>query len=363
MFQSLVRIVAGVMALCIGHCIYGQRVMPFPEYPQAKGVSAPFAGFIGDRLVVAGGCNFPDVPAADGGKKMFYDTVYSVDVLSQDIQWRFLSKLPFPVAYGATAATEAGLICIGGQNENGALNDVFLLKSDGKIMNLPSLPVSLDNGGAAVCGTMIFVTGGNQSDGGKGLYALDLSLPTAWRRLPDYPGHLRIQPVVLASSNALFLVGGYAFDAAKKHCLLATDILKYDINVGVWSKTVELVPEKDGSRRCMVGGSGVVMDSCLVFTGGVNYSVFKQALEGNAPEDYMKKAIEWYQFNDDILIYNWIDNNWKVIADVSGMARAGGVLLVHDNILYMVCGELKPGIRSSSITRYSLMDLVNKSDS
>ena len=28
----------------------------------AKGVSAPFAGCIGEDLVIAGGCNFPDVP-------------------------------------------------------------------------------------------------------------------------------------------------------------------------------------------------------------------------------------------------------------------------------------------------------------
>ena len=43
-----------------------------PGYPLPKGVSAPFAGFIGDWLVVAGGCNFPDIPASEGGKKVYY---------------------------------------------------------------------------------------------------------------------------------------------------------------------------------------------------------------------------------------------------------------------------------------------------
>nr|MDE5638509.1 hypothetical protein [Odoribacter sp.] len=37
-----------------------------------QGVSAPYAGMSGDRLVVAGGCNFPGVPAAEGGEKVYY---------------------------------------------------------------------------------------------------------------------------------------------------------------------------------------------------------------------------------------------------------------------------------------------------
>ena len=34
-----------------------------------QGVSAPYAGMLGDRLVVAGGCNFPGVPAARGRRE------------------------------------------------------------------------------------------------------------------------------------------------------------------------------------------------------------------------------------------------------------------------------------------------------
>ena len=34
-----------------------------------KGVSALYAGVIDGNLLIAGGCNFPDTPAADGGKK------------------------------------------------------------------------------------------------------------------------------------------------------------------------------------------------------------------------------------------------------------------------------------------------------
>ena len=41
-----------------------------------QGVSAPFAGTIGGKTVVAGGCNFPDQPAAEGGAKVFYQDIF-----------------------------------------------------------------------------------------------------------------------------------------------------------------------------------------------------------------------------------------------------------------------------------------------
>ena len=39
------------------------------EVSAGQGVSAPFAGVVGDKIVVVGGCNFPDTPAAEGGAK------------------------------------------------------------------------------------------------------------------------------------------------------------------------------------------------------------------------------------------------------------------------------------------------------
>ena len=57
-----------------------------------QGVSAPFAGMIGSELIVAGGCNFPDVPAADGGEKRFYADVYGLDVRKDEIEFRPLLR-------------------------------------------------------------------------------------------------------------------------------------------------------------------------------------------------------------------------------------------------------------------------------
>ena len=110
----------------------------------------------------------------------------------------------------------------------------------------------------------------------------------------------------------------------------------------------------------MVGGSGVVSGNDLILAGGVDYAVFKQAMEGKAPEDYMMKPVDWYRFNNDILVYDWTGKDWRILPDVQGMARAGGILLEHDRVLYMVCGELKPGVRSPQITLFPLNPRADK---
>ena len=333
--------------------VFGQEkdANAFPPYPQAGGVSAPFAGFIGDTLIVAGGCNFPDTPAADGGKKVFHATAYALDVRRLSDGWIPLPSLPAPIAYGAAVPTPEGLVCIGGQNAQGAQSDVYLLGTNGQVTPLPPLPASIDNGGACLCGHTLLVTGGNQPENGKGLYALDLSSPTNWKRLADYPGPQRIQPIVLSTPNALYLAGGYAFDAAQKKCTPSTDLLKYDVGTNRWSVLDTLIAERDGTPRCLAGGSGVMLsDGKMLLTGGVNHDIFRQAMEGKGPADYMKKPVAWYRFNDDLLTYHTGKRTWHVTYDVPGLARAGGILLEHDGYLYIICGEIKPGIRTPQIT-------------
>lgn len=326
------------------------RTAGLPDYPQPLGVSAPFAGFVGSKLVVAGGCNFPGKPAAEGGQKAYYADAYALDVAQDSLYWTPLPyPLPAPTAYGAAVATPEGLICLGGQGPDGPRSSVVWLKVDG-CHSLPALPAPIDNGGAALCGSILCATGGNQPGGGKALYALDLDAPDGWRRLSDYPGPQRVQPVVVGTPDALYVAGGYAFDASGPACTPSTDLLRYDLATGTWSHAGSLPAEADGTPRCLAGGSGVYAGGKLWMTGGVNLAIFRQAMEGRAPKDYMTKTVAWYRFNDDLLAYDPAAGTWQTIADVPGLARAGGVLLARGSLLYMVCGETKPGIRSPQIT-------------
>lgn len=333
-----------------------QNSVNVPDLPVKGGVSAPFAGIIGSNMVVSGGCNFPDIPAADGGKKAYYDEAYGISLDLDGQGWKLLGKISMPLAYGATAITGNGMVCAGGMSADSAVARSFCIKlSDNEdengvmhIEELPYLPEAIDNGAAVGVGNDVYVTGGNQANGGNSLYVLRHGAKQ-WQKLKDYPMGKRVQPVLLATEKTLYLVGGFDYDKAENKCTLYSDMLPYDLETGEWGNPISFPVKDDGSSYAISGASGTVLGSKLLLSGGVDYKIFKEAMEGNSPADYMKKPAGWYKFNDDILIYDTNSGLWSIESDVNGMNKAGGVLLSKDNKLFMVCGEIKPGIRTPEV--------------
>ena len=334
-----------------------------PDYPVAGGVSAPFAGKVGNYMVVGGGCNFPDVPAADGGVKRFYRELYALDTSCPDSGWLELPPLPQALAYGAMAETDEGLVCVGGMSADSAVTQAFLIERQPGLVGaaafalqeLPPLPEAIDNGAAASADGVVYVTGGNQANGGRALYALDLNA-RVWTRLPDYPAPTRVQPVLLAAGGKLYLAGGFSYDPSTRTCTIPADMVPYDVAARQWGEPVPFPAKSDGGRYAISGGSGVAVGSCLLLTGGVDYKIFKEAMEGRAPSDYLRKPVDWYRFNGEVLVYNRARGDWSVCPGGAGLSRAGGVLLHDDACLMMVCGEVKPGIRSSKIGIFEWRD-------
>ena len=71
-----------------------------PAYDR-HGVSAAFAGRVGGKLLLAGGANFPDKPAAEGGKKAYYDLAFvgTPRQGGRHIDWASAGRLPKALAY------------------------------------------------------------------------------------------------------------------------------------------------------------------------------------------------------------------------------------------------------------------------
>ena len=69
-----------------------------------QGVAASFAGSHDGLLLVAGGCNFPDTPAAEGGSKKFYADIYALNLTANDAKWQKVGQLPKALAYGASVS-------------------------------------------------------------------------------------------------------------------------------------------------------------------------------------------------------------------------------------------------------------------
>lgn len=336
-----------------------QQSLEIPDYPLSAGVSAPFAGFIHDWLIVGGGCNFPNKPAAAGGEKVYQNQCYALNTQSACPQWIQLPELPYPIAYGCAVETPQGLVCIGGANADSCMTNVFRIEEDDSpqrftMKTLPSLPEAIDNGSATLMDNCIYITGGNQPSGQKMLYKLELTRGATWQRLSSYPGPQRVQPILTNDGHKLYLIGGYQAPSDSAESILSHDILCYVPSTDSWEYESDIPVEENGEKRCLAGGSGTRSSNCFILTGGVNYSIFKKAIDGHADKDYLVHEPSWYQFNDDILFFDFKQKKWIIHRNVPGMARAGGILLQHHNSLYMVCGETKPGIRTSQITVYPL---------
>src|SRR5690606_24448969 len=100
------------------------------------------------------------------------------------------------LAYGVSATSNRGVICVGGSNETAHSSDAFRLEwSQGKLVThpLPSLPIALSGASWALIGDVLYVACGSEEPGEQSAtnraFALDLaSDDPAWRELSPLPG-------------------------------------------------------------------------------------------------------------------------------------------------------------------------------
>lgn len=308
---------------------------------QIAGLSAVYSGTNSEGLVVAGGCNFPDTPAAEGGVKKFYDDI----IAYKDGKWRSVAKLPAASAYGVSVNVGSEIYLIGG-TVDGASSLKSTLKLTGKrLSTLSEMPEGVDNMGGAVIGTDIYIVGGlsNGKPSNK-VYCYDTK-SDKWSSVTQYPGEPRVQPVVVAQNAAeesrLYVVGG--FNPATKNIM--TDGWCYSPRNKEWYPISDMPVGANGGVGFAVGVHTVIV------TGGVHKGRFSEGLNiksDSARKVYMTQAPEWYKFNDVIYAYNTITNSWCVNGNIP-IARAGAAVVAGDGGWYVVLGETKPGVRSDKV--------------
>jgi SSS family solute:Na+ symporter len=201
---------------------------PLPPLPNPVGIAGPFAGAHNGGLIVAGGANFAAAEAVDvwSAAKRFHDTAYVLSTSAGDVRaWRTGFRLQTPRAYGASASTPAGVVCIGGDDGSRVFADSFLLTWDPRTerlieSSLPPLPSACTAGGAAYVAGSVYAVGGQEGLGLASatdrLWRLDLSQlgqpDCRWEPLSPLPGGPRAYPLVAAGHNGsdacLYVIGG-----------------------------------------------------------------------------------------------------------------------------------------------------------
>ena len=354
-----------------------------------QGVSGSFAGVAGDYVLVAGGCNFPETPAAEGGQKAFYTDIYALSLsaavpeASPSASWQRVGSLPCGLAYGASVTTSEGVVCLGGTADGQKGEDfsaLLTLGASGEAVSrdLPPLPVALDNFAAAYGDGYIYVAGGlHNGVPNHKAYRLKWPLPAswfeaqtgaAWEELPDMPGPARVQPSAAVQKGAIgsnfYLLGGYDprygkavsngvyYDPRKKEWL-ATSLMQAanqapcNPPVGDEQSGREPAPPTGGPRgAALVGASAIPSGAAHILCfGGVNKDIFESALERNAliadtattaerlealraeAYAYMTQEPAWYQFRRTILVYHTVTDSWAELFDSPLIARAGAAIV------------------------------------
>ncbi|MBQ8050687.1 MAG: sodium/solute symporter [Bacteroidaceae bacterium] len=316
--------------------------------PCGQGVAAAFAGQTDGTLMLAGGCNFPDAPAAEGGAKKFYDAVW---YMGKRGWFRTKFALPQPTAYGAYVAYgDQGVVCIGGNDGEQSLTDVYRL-TDKELKPWPSLPVGIDQAAAARDEKYVYLVGG-KTDGTPQMTVYRLSIEDAlaktgqWEAFATLPGEARLQPTAVVQTNgldhSLYVFGGYDPTTGK----IAEDAQELNLKDLTWKSHPE--------SRATVGMTAVTSGySHVLFFGGVNKDIFEKAVAGEFGEDYLSHPAEWYRFNPDVLVYHTITDSWYAMPGSSLLARAGAGLVQVGDSYVLLDGESKPGIRSSEVMKVS----------
>ena len=352
-----------LLVLCPLLALGQNRVSVSPTPPMREAVSGHYAGWVMGKLMTTGGCNFPDVPCADGGRKVYH-----------------------PRAYGASVQVTGGAVYMGGMDAQTAFSEcVFHNAEDAKFTIIPALPKALDNFAATYYDGTIWVAGG-QCFGVPNKEVYSLQYPgdaKEWTLAATLPDECRLQPCVAvqntASGHCLFVFGGYQpkVDSLGLAPLVHTDgvymsiadLKKGNAAPSQWKRTSPAsvwIDAEDGSRelcrQAIVGSTSTASGySHVLFFGGVDFDIFLSAIQGRQDSLYLRHTPEWYKFRKDVLTYHTITDAWGLLPGDSLLARAGACLTpeVGGTGWSYSGGELMPGVRSADVTHVEVTNEKN----
>jgi cyclically-permuted mutarotase family protein len=308
------------------------------------GVSAMFAGVSSDMLVIAGGANFPDTPAAEGGRKVYYNDIFVL----QDSTWHHPAQLPESIAYGASATVGNDLIMIGGADADGSRTAVYRLSAvtadSVTITPMPSLPFPLQEAAAAVIDKSIYLFGG-LSDGTacSDVLMLDTDNPNGkWTAVAKLAEPLA-QPIASASAGMIYFWGGY------NKQLNRSSFKGYQFNPNT-NQIKEIATHPQGGTFTGATATTVAHGE-IVIIGGVDRRTFDNALKlpADKVKDYLSQPVADYKFQHSVWYYMPDYNYWFYSISDDRLARAGAMAVTTNAGTYLIGGEIKPGIRTPQI--------------
>lgn len=312
------------------------------------GVSAPLCEVLNGQLIIAGGANFPTTPAVEGGTKRLHNHVF----IQEGQSWTHTCKIPTPLAYGGSFVIDNNLYIIGGNNGNSPTADVNVLSRVNdwfEINRATSLPMAVEQFGYAFHNHTIYVAGGMTQDGGsRAAFAGKVNkAKIEWTTLPSLPEPL-VQPIAFVADGRLYVWGGFNPESKE----IFTTGWRLDEENAQWEPVGE--PQDNAP---FVGSSVVSLsDGRTVVIGGVDKEIFSWGLSATGDEKYRYMTMDpkAYKFNQNIRIYDPSTESWTIAGKTACLALAGAGLTCDGNSIYIIGGEIKPGVRTPKIWKLEL---------
>ena len=338
-------------------------VLPRSDNKQPNiGLSGIITGIIGNQLLIGGGNNFPAGLPWEGGTKKYYNDVFVYAIKNDSLIHTGSFKLPSSVAYAAAAQLPDKIMCAGGENETGAITNVYCIQKNKAangfdVITWPSLPEALTNAVAVATNSALYVFGGANSKGvADKVWVLYFNkLKEGWKHVSTMP-----QPTSFAAASILngqvYIMGGRC-KGADGISKIYNQVFAWDIENNTWYEKAVL-PETVSAATAVTSS-----DSSILFIGGDKSVVFSEvellAAKITATSDTtIKKELTAIKnnlqkthpgFSKDVLKYNRISNTWWSYAQLSFTAPVTTNAFINTNKIYLPAGEIKPGIRSSKI--------------
>ena len=192
-------------------------VIPLPPVPDPIGFAGAFAGVHDSHLLAGGGANFPDgVMPWDGGKKVWHDRLFALDLAKPGNTWKEIGKLQSPNGYGVSLTLPEGVLLIGGGDASRHFSKVTLLTfSNGTpgFRDYPELPGPLAQMAGALVGRHVHLCGGlekpDATTASAAHWRLDLdALGKGWQAMPPLPAAGRILATAAGIRGSFIIAGG-----------------------------------------------------------------------------------------------------------------------------------------------------------
>lgn len=321
-----------------------------PDLPDPVGRAGMIAGTVTEKdgsqsIIAAGGANFPNAaPGAatpeERGPKAYHRDIFKLT----NGQWNKVGSLPVPLGYAACASVGKGVVLAGGHNEEGIWQGTLLIKADGSVEKLPSLPRPVTEAAFVGSGDKFYVIGGRDRDEPEAalntVYVLDTSPETAsmeWKTLPPFQGPGRILATAAFSDSTLFLVGGCSLSknaAGETERTYLSDLIDYDLgstNPAEWGR-MKKERTGPGTPVAAAAGPAPVKENTIILIGGDK--------RGNSP-DPSRPVMQ----SRDILAYDIVKDEWSRLGEwPAGIATAPAV--TRGNEIITISGETAPGVRT-----------------